>query len=137
MKQVPVGVYGVGKSFGDIDVFKQRKYMYTLRTRTRNVRYWELDALKFELHVKSHGRESAFKIWQKRQDLEMINAVARNLFNSVRGLNYDGVHDYLHKPKRNVVMSKRGVKQTSMSVCPKLQLNEPKSSSIDAYRDSP
>ena len=50
-KEIILGVYGVGKTFGDIDAYKERKYMYTMRARTRNVRYWSVSAGKFVLHI--------------------------------------------------------------------------------------
>ena len=72
-REALVGVYGVGKTFGDIDAYKNRNYMYTLRARTRCVRFWEMDAEKFILHVKCFGRERAFNLWQQQQEEDMIN----------------------------------------------------------------
>ena len=88
-----VTVLGSGKSFGPVDAFKMRNFMYTLRTKTRNVRLWAVDSDKFITHIKSYGRMPAFKLWQKERDSEMINQLARNMYNIVRGSNFDGSND--------------------------------------------
>ena len=133
MKQVLVGVYGVGKTFGDIDVIKKRNYMFTLRTQTRGVRYWTIDAEKFQQHIECHKHALAFKSWQRKQEIVMINSMARNLYNSVIGLNYDGSHDSRHKPVRNLD-SNSPIKIISSPKAARLRPLQ-KSRSIAAYID--
>lgn len=48
------------------------------------------------MHLKSHGKEREFKKWQSKKDQEMINKLASNLFNIVKGMNVDGIEDTLH-----------------------------------------
>ena len=64
-KEILVSFIGKGMTFGDIDAFKQRNYMFTLRARSRHVRYLEINSQKFVMHLMSCGRVNAFKIWQK------------------------------------------------------------------------
>ena len=65
IKEVVIGISGPGKTFGDIDAYKDRRYMYTLRTFSRDVRIWQIDAKKFLMYVKSHGRDNVLMHWQK------------------------------------------------------------------------
>ena len=71
--------------------------MYTLRTKTNNVSMWAIDADKFVLHVTSYNREEKFKIFQKQRDLDLINQLARNVYNATRGINTDGCHEKTQK----------------------------------------
>jgi len=56
-----VSVLGAGNTFGDIDAFKQRRYMYTLRSKSRETRFYELDASQFVMHLRSNGKLNVFK----------------------------------------------------------------------------
>ena len=67
-KEIVVAFIGKGMTYGDIDAFKQRNYMFTLRARSRHVRYWEINAQKFVMHLQSCNRLNGFKNWQKEQD---------------------------------------------------------------------
>ena len=63
--------------------------MYTLKSVTRNLVYFEVDAKAFNLHLHSIGKERVFKAWQKRQECLLLNKLAANLFNIYRGINPD------------------------------------------------
>ena len=82
-------ILGAGSSIGDIDAYKQRNYMYTLKSVTRNLVYFEVDAKAFNLHIHSIGKDKVFKAWQKRQERLLLNKLAANLFNIYRGINPD------------------------------------------------
>jgi len=43
-KEIKVGVFGPGLTFGDQDTFNDRKYLYTMRTKTSRVTVWEIGA---------------------------------------------------------------------------------------------
>lgn len=42
IKEIKVGVLGSGQTFGDLDAYKERGYMYSLRTFSRHVEYYEI-----------------------------------------------------------------------------------------------
>ena len=37
MKEAKIAILGKGKTFGDVDAYKNRRYMYTVRSCSRNV----------------------------------------------------------------------------------------------------
>ena len=55
-------------TFGDVDVFKKRGYMFTLRAAESNIVTYEMRTKDFNLFLRSRGKASDFKIWIKRQD---------------------------------------------------------------------
>ena len=63
IKEVKVGIIGSGQTFGDIDAYRQRGYMYTLRTASSNCVFYECDARDFVTHIKSINKEREFKRW--------------------------------------------------------------------------
>ena len=64
IKEVKIGVLGSGKTFGDIDAYKKRGYMYTLRTASSKVLLYEIYASDFMNLLKGQGgKESEFKRW--------------------------------------------------------------------------
>lgn len=73
IREANIAIIGSGKTFGDIDAYKKRNYLYSLKSCSSNVRYYEIDASKFVMHLCSHGKESQFKRWQKKQDMVLIN----------------------------------------------------------------
>ena len=46
-KEFKLCILGAGKSFGDIDAFKERKYMYSVRSTTNNVVLYEINSIDF------------------------------------------------------------------------------------------
>ena len=60
-----MAVIGSGKTFGDIDAYKKRGYMYSIRSASSNAVYYEVDAKDFVVHIKSINKEREFKRWQK------------------------------------------------------------------------
>jgi len=57
-------VLGSGKTFGDIDAYKKRGYMYTLRTASSKVLLYEIYASDFMNLLKGQGgKEREFKRW--------------------------------------------------------------------------
>ena len=58
IKEAKIQIIGVGKSFGDIDAYKQRNYMYTLRSLSNNVVIYEVESVRFINIMKSIGREN-------------------------------------------------------------------------------
>ena len=51
IKEVKVGIIGQGQSFGDIDVLRKRKYMYTLRTLSSDCQAYEISVKDFNHHL--------------------------------------------------------------------------------------
>ena len=44
-------------SFGDIDAFKSRRYMYTYKTASNNVKLYQIDANDFVMYLRSNGKD--------------------------------------------------------------------------------
>ena len=86
-----MGIIGTGKTFGDIDAYRRRGYLYTLRSASSNVLLYEIDAKDFIMHIKSIGNKNEFKKWQKREDQAMINKLSANLAHKFQGMNIDGI----------------------------------------------
>ena len=62
-KEIKVGAYGSGFTFGDIDAHNHRKYLYTLRVKTSGTKVWSICAKNFFMHLESLGKIEAFKTW--------------------------------------------------------------------------
>lgn len=58
-----VGIFGPGKTFGDIDAHRKRGYMYSVRAVSSDVVLYEVSASDFIVHIKSIGKEKRFKAW--------------------------------------------------------------------------
>ena len=52
-------------TFGDVDVYKKRGYMFTLKTASHDVVTYEMSSKQFMLFVQSRGKEKEFKAWVK------------------------------------------------------------------------
>ena len=65
IKQIKVGVLGAGQTFGDIDAYKERGYMYSLRTFSRHVEYYEISTEKFIMLINSVGKYKRFATYCK------------------------------------------------------------------------
>ena len=52
-------------TFGDVDVYKKRGYMFTLKTASHDVVTYEMSSKQFMLFVQSRGKEKEFKSWVK------------------------------------------------------------------------
>lgn len=87
---------GRAQVFGDIDAYRERDFVFSLRSASKSCSFYEIEARDFVMHLKSHGKEREFKKWQSKKDQEMINKLASNLFNIVKGMNVDGIEDTLH-----------------------------------------
>lgn len=75
--------------------------MYTLRTASRDVIYYEIDASAFVVHIKSIGNYHNIDRWQKREDQTMINKLASSLYNSFQGMNIDGCSNAMHTARES------------------------------------
>ena len=58
MKEAKIAILGKGKTFGDVDAYKNRKYMYTVRSCSRHVTLYKIDARSFVMHLKSENKDS-------------------------------------------------------------------------------
>ena len=65
LKEIRVANFGAGYTFGDIDVFRQRAYMYTLRSASSDVILYEVSSNDLLIHLKSSGHEREFQNWSK------------------------------------------------------------------------
>lgn len=77
-------------TFGDVDAYKKRGYMFTLRTASSGVVIHEMSSKHFMLYLSSRGKDKDFGSWAKKQDLNLINKLADTLIFQVRGCNIDG-----------------------------------------------
>ena len=96
-KEIKVGVFGTGFTFGDIDAIQNRNYMYTLKVVTSGCQIWVIDSETFKSHIEANARLDLFNAWKKVQEKTMINKLANNLFNAFRGMNIDGFNDFDHE----------------------------------------
>ena len=55
-----MAILGAGKTFGDIDAYRNRGYMYSLKSASSDVILYEVDAKDFIVHVKSIGKDREF-----------------------------------------------------------------------------
>jgi len=65
LREIKVAGLGIGQTFGDIDAYRQRGYMYTLRSASSNLLLYEIKSSDFVLHLRSHGKEKEFRKWQR------------------------------------------------------------------------
>ena len=63
IKELKVGIFGRGMTFGEDDVFKNRGYMFSLKAASSNVVTYEVTAKQFMLFLRSRGKEKDFKKW--------------------------------------------------------------------------
>lgn len=68
LKEIRMGILGQWQTFGDIDSYRQRKYLYTMRTYSSDVILYEFPVQDFVLHLKSNERELSFRKWQRIQN---------------------------------------------------------------------
>lgn len=68
IKEIKLGVLGSGCTFGDVDAYRSRGYMYTLRTVSQDVHLFEIQTSDFLNMLKGHGREPEFRRWAKAHD---------------------------------------------------------------------
>lgn len=66
IKEIKVANIGPGMTFGDTDVFKQRGYMFTLKTGSSNVITYEMSSKQFMLFLQSRSKEKDFSHWAKK-----------------------------------------------------------------------
>ena len=84
-------------TFGETDAYKNRPYLYTFRTASRNTVVKEVKSKDFILFLRGHGMEKKFRKWQKMQDQEMINRLAFSVYTVIRGMNIDGANSRFHE----------------------------------------
>ena len=65
IREAKLGYLGPGRTFGETDAYRKRAYMYTLRTASRQVLYYTVEASAFIVHIKSIGLEKVFKAWRR------------------------------------------------------------------------
>ena len=54
---------GAGMTFGETDAYKNRPYLYTFRTASRNTVVKEVKSKDFILLLRGHGMEKKFRKW--------------------------------------------------------------------------
>ena len=63
-----------------------------------NIKVWSIDSEKFMSHIMSLGVKSEFlKKFQKEKEKRLVNTLAKNLFNNLKGMNIDGLNNAEHK----------------------------------------
>ena len=83
-------------TFGDVDAYKKRCYMFTLRTASSGVVVYEMRSKHFMLFLTSRSKEKEFGSWARKQEQNLINKLANTLVFQVRGCNVDGAHMKYH-----------------------------------------
>ena len=68
ISELKVTILGRGMSFGDIDAYKDRNYMYTYKTVSNNVKMYQIDANDFVMYLRSNAKVKQFERWQKKED---------------------------------------------------------------------
>lgn len=96
MREVRVSVIGPGCTHGEVDAFKERPYLYSLRTVTSNCVVYEVDSSEALMVIKTAAKDKDFRKYSKNKDQETINLLAVRLFNAFRGMNIDNNHKKLH-----------------------------------------
>ena len=94
-------------SFGDIDAFKKRRYMYTYKTVSNNVKLYQIDANDFVMYLRSNGKDNQFNKWQRNEDQSLINKLAVSLFNKYIGTNIDGDYNKIHVQNAHKISKER------------------------------
>ena len=65
IKEVKVGIVGQGKSFGDVDLHRKRKYMYTLRSLSSDCSVYMINKKDFIDHISLANRETQLAKYSK------------------------------------------------------------------------
>ena len=52
---------GKGQTFGDIDAYRRRNYMYSLKTASLGAEFYQVDAEKFVMLLEANQRLKQFK----------------------------------------------------------------------------
>ena len=103
-------------SFGDIDAFRSRRYMYTYKTVSNNVKLYQIDANDFVMYLRSNGKDNQFNKWQRGEDQSLINKLAVSLFNKYIGTNIDGDFDKIHTKSHYMINKERIMQKNNFTI---------------------